>query len=450
MNKVKFVSFLIVLSFFTNLVLTPSASASDVGKEVALQSELKAIAKKTYKYFQDHTAPNTGMTYDEVRFTDEGKTEATHTSPTNIAMYMMSTVSAEQMGIITREDAVKRLQISINTLEKLDKWNGLYYNWYYTKDGSLKKDWGQFISQVDNGWLSAGLIVVGQAYKELNGQTSKLVENMDYSTLYDAEVGQFRGGYDVAAGKLTDHHYGMFYTEPRVGSYISIGKGDVPKEHWWKMYRTLPQEWDWQAQIPNGYTTQYDGISVFEGHYEYSGIKYVPSWGGSMFEGLMPGIVLKEKDLGAKALGLNNQRHVDVQIAYAKEKGYKAWGFSPSATPDGYSEFAATPLGTSGYKDGATVTAHATFLALDYEPREVQKNIKALKEFDLYSKYGFYDSVNVETGEVAKAYLALDQGMIMVSIANYLKDGIIREYFHQDPIGERPEELLEQEVFSIQ
>ncbi|PUB11919.1 glucoamylase family protein [Paenisporosarcina sp. OV554] len=450
MNKVKFVSFLIVFSFFTNLVLTPSASASDVGKEVALQAELKAIAKKTYKYFQDHTDPNTGMTYDEVRFTDEGKTEATHTSPTNIAMYMMSTVSAEQMGIITRKDAVKRLHVSINTLEKLDKWNGLYYNWYYTKDGSLKKDWGQFISQVDNGWLSAGLIVVGQAYKELNGQTSKLVENMDYSTLYDAEVGQFRGGYDVAAGKLTDHHYGMFYTEPRVGSYISIGKGDVPKEHWWKMYRTLPQEWDWQAQIPNGYTTQYDGISVFEGHYEYSGIKYVPSWGGSMFEGLMPGIVLKEKDLGTKALGLNNQRHVDVQIAYAKEKGYKAWGFSPSATPDGYSEFAATPLGTSGYKDGATVTAHATFLALDYAPREVQKNIKALKEFDLYGKYGFYDSVNVVTGEVAKAYLALDQGMIMVSIANYLKDGVIREYFHQDPIGERPEELLEQEVFSIE
>lgn len=450
MNKVKFVSFLIVFSFFTNLVFTPSASASNFGKEVALQAELKAIAKKTYKYFQDHTDPNTGMTYDEVRFTDEGKTEAAHTSPTNIAMYMMSTVSAEQMGIITRNDAVKRLQVSIDTLEKLDKWNGLYYNWYYTKDGSLKKDWGQFISQVDNGWLSAGLMVVGQAYKELNGQTSTLVENMDYSTLYDAEVGQFRGGYDVAAGKLTDHHYGMFYTEPRVGSYISIGKGDVPKEHWWKMYRTLPQEWDWQAQIPNGYTTQYDGVSVFEGHYEYSGIKYVPSWGGSMFEGLMPGIVLKEKDLGTKALGLNNQRHVDVQIAYAKDKGYKAWGFSPAATPEGYSEFAATPLGTAGYKDGATVTAHATFLALDYAPQEVQKNIKALKEFDLYGKYGFYDSVNVETGEIAKAYLALDQGMIMVSIANYLEDGVIREYFHQDPIGKKPEALLKQEEFSIQ
>ncbi|USK34175.1 hypothetical protein LIT25_01775 [Bacillus sp. F19] len=138
------------------------------------------------------------------------------------------------------------------------------------------------------------------------------------------------------------------------------------------------------------------------------------------------------------------------QQAFAAEKGYPAWGFSPAATPDGYSEFAATPLGTSEYKDGATVTAHASFLALDYDPEAVQKNIKALRELDTYSTYGFYDSVNVETGEIAKAYLALDQGMIMVSIANFLKDGMIRDYFHQDPIGKKPEELLEKEVFSIQ
>lgn len=68
----------------------------------------------------------------------------------------------------------------------------------------------------------------------------------------------------------------------------------------------------------------------------------------------------------------------------------------------------------------------------------------------MFGKYGFYDSVNVETGELAKAYLALDQGMIMVSIANYLHDGVIRDYFHSDVIGQTPEELLKKEVFSIQ
>ncbi|MBY6037657.1 DUF3131 domain-containing protein [Fictibacillus nanhaiensis] len=450
METAKIIRYVLVLSLVANLFIMPSASADDREKELAFQVQLKAVAKKTYKFYQDHTDPKTGLTYDETRYTEEGKKNATHTSPTNIGMYMMSTVSAQQLGLIKKDEAVKRIELTLDTLEKLEKWNGLFYNWYNTHDGSIKKDWGQFISQVDNGWLSAGLIVVGQAYEELYPQTSKLVEEMNYTTLYDPEVGQFRGGYDVAKGKLTDHHYGLFNTEPRVASYISIGKGDVPKEHWWKMYRTMPASWDWQAQVPKGHEAEYDGVTVFEGHYEYNGVKFVPSWGGSMFESLMPGIVLKEKDLGKNALGLNNKRHVELQQAFAKEKGYPAWGFSPAATPDGYSEFAATPLGTSGYKDGATVTAHASFLALEYDPEAVRKNIKALKELNTYSKYGFYDSVNVETGEIAKAYLALDQGMIMVSIANYLKDGVIRDYFHSDPIGNKPEKLLEKEVFSIQ
>ncbi|MGN7413497.1 glucoamylase family protein [Paenibacillus sp. SAF-068] len=449
MKKAKKFNFILTICLLASLALTPMASAGDSSKLIGFRAELKAIAYKTYSYFEDYTDQNTGLTYDEVRLTENGTEEAKRTSPTNIAMYMMSTVSAQQLGTISKKEAVHRLQTTINSLEKLEKWNGLFYNWYNTDDGSVKKDWGQFISQVDNGWLSAGLIVVGQAYEELHGETSKLVENMNYTPLYDPEVGQFRGGYDVAKGALTDHHYGMFYTEPRVGSYIAIGKGDVPQDHWWKMYRTLPQEWDWQAQIPQGKSVKYDGVDVFEGSYVYKDKKFVPSWGGSMFEALMPGMVIKEKELGTQALGLNNKRHVELQIEYAKEKEYAAWGFSPSATPTGYSEFAATPLGTSGYKDGATVTAHATFLALDYAPEAVRKNIKALKNFKMVGKYGFYDSVNVETGEIAKAYLALDQGMIMVSIANYLQDGVIRDYFHSDEIGQKPEELLKKEVFSI-
>ncbi|MFF2446375.1 glucoamylase family protein [Neobacillus sp. NPDC058068] len=452
MVKIKYIMMIGILFLLTSLIVSPAANANGNGKgngkNIGFEKQLESTAKKTYRYFQDYTDPKTGLTSDIVRF-QNGEDEAKHTSPTNIGMYLLSTVSAEEMGIITRKEAVSRLQTTLNTLEKLEKWNGLYYNWYNT-DGSLKTDWGQFISQVDNGWLSAGLIVTGQAYKELAKQSNKLVNAMNYSTLYDPEVGQFRGGYSVDEGKLTDHHYGMFYTEPRLASYIAIGKGDVPSDHWWKMYRTLPAEWDWQAQIPEGPTVTYDGVPVFEGHYQYNGVSYVPSWGGSMFEGLMPGLVIKEKELGANALGLNNKRHAELQIAYAKEKGYPAWGFSPAATPDGYSEFAATPLGTSGYKDDGTVTAHATFLGLEYAPEEAYKNIKALKALNMYGKYGFYDSVNVVTGDLAKAYLALDQGMIMVSIANYLDDGVIRNHFHKSEIGSKPEELLKKEVFSIQ
>lgn len=452
MRKIKLFSYVLSVCLLFNLSVAATISASpakESSKKASFNKELKAVANRTYTYFEDYTDSNTGLTYDEVRTTDSGTEEAKRTSPTNISMYMMSTVSAQQLGIISKKEAVARLQTTLTSLEKLDTWNGLFYNWYNTDDGSVKKDWGQFISQVDNGWLSAGLIIVGQAYKELNGQTSKLVNNMNYATLYDPKVGQFRGGYDVDKGELTEHHYGMFYTEPRLASYIAIGKGDVPQDHWWKMYRTMPAEFDWQSQIPQGKTVNYDGVDVFEGSYVYAGQKFVPSWGGSMFEALMPGIVIKEKELGTKALGLNNKRHVQLQIQYAKDKGYPAWGFSPAATTTGYSEFAATPLGTSGYKDGATVTAHATFLALEYAPGEAQTNIRALQKLNMVGKYGFYDSVNMETGDVAKAYLALDQGMIMVSIANYLQNGVIRDYFHKDSIGKKPEQLLRKEVFSI-
>ncbi len=429
-----------------------SAHEHSKKKDHAFSKQLKAISKKTYRYFEDFTNEETGLTYDAVRMSDENKEVQDFTSPTNIGMYLMSTVSAEELGIITREEATSRIDTTLQTLDKLEKWNGLFYNWYYTKDGSLKSDWGEFISTVDNGWLSAGLIVAGQAYPELNDQTSELVEAMDFETLYDPEVGQMRGGYDVVTGSVTEHHYGAFYTEPRLASYISIGKGDVPEEHWWKMFRTMPASWDWQAQVPEGYTETYDGVDVFEGHYTYNGQKYVPSWGGSMFEALMPGLVLKEKELGRNALGLNNQRHVDIQIEYATEElGYAAWGLSPAATPENYSEFGATPLGMDGYSaEGAIVTPHATFLALEYAPKKAYKNLKALKDFGTYGKYGFYDSVNVQTGEVTQAYLALDQGMSMVAMANYLQNGVIKDYFNKDEIGKNPQHLLKEEHFSIQ
>ncbi|PYZ92954.1 hypothetical protein CR194_13605 [Salipaludibacillus keqinensis] len=427
----------------------PVQGGTPPGHEVALEKQLESIAKKTYKYFEDFTDTETGLTSDIMRF-DEEDGEGKHTSPTNIGIYMMSTIGAEEMGIISREEAVERVKTTISSLEDMETWNGLYYNWYFTEDGSLMSDWGEFISQVDNGWLTAGLIVAAEAYDELAEDALAIAHDMDYSTLYDFEENLFHGGYDVEEGSLTDHHYGMFYTEPRVTSYLAIGKGDVPSEHWWNMYRTLPVEWDWQQQTPQGYEVEYDGVEFFQGHYQYEDIKYVPSWGGSMFEALMPGLVLNEIELGTSGLGLNNQRHVDVQIQYAENQDYPVWGFSPAAIPGDYSEFGVPEAGTEGYPEDGTVTPHASFLALDYAPMEVFENIRGLRDLDTYGPYGFYDTVNVHTEEVTEAYLALDQGMIMVSIANYLHDGLIRDYFHQNEIGETPEHLIEREEFSIE
>src|SRR5699024_7890200 len=96
---------------------------------------------------------------------------------------------------------------------------------------------------------------------------------------------------------LTDHHYGLLYSETRITSYVAIGKGDVPTDHWWKLDRTMPKKYG-QAQEPQGEIRTYDNIEVFAGHYTYENLTFVPSWGGSMFEALMPGLFMHEKKLG--------------------------------------------------------------------------------------------------------------------------------------------------------
>lgn len=414
----------------------------------AEEEELMTVAEDTFRFFDDFTHAETGLTSDRVDLNGSSRI-AGHTSPTNIAMYILSVISAVEMDIIEADEGQERILATIESLEEMKTWNGLYYNWYYIEDRELMTDWGQFISMVDNGWLTASLIVTGSYFEGLSDRTSPLVESMDYSSLYDESHGLFYGGYDVETDSLTDHHYGTLYSETRITSYLAIGKGDVPKEHWWHMNRTNVPADTWQSQIPTGEMVSYDGIDVYQGHYEYEDITYVPSWGGSMFEALMPALIIDEITLAESGLGLNNARHVEGQIKYAEMNGLEAWGFSPAAIPNGYSEFGAPVMGISGYEDDATVTPHASFLALDYDSDAVFSNLEYLKDHDMYGEYGYYDTLNLTTNEVAETYLSLDQGMIMLSIANYLHDGIIREHFHNSDIGSLPERLLTDEDFNL-
>ena len=68
---------------------------------------------------------------------------------------------------------------------------------------------------------------------------------------------------------------------------------------------------------------------------------------------------------------------------------------------------------------------------------------------DIYGEYGFYDSADVLKGTVNYQYLALDQAMSFLAIANYLQGGAVRKRFHSDPIGKEGEGLLKEEAFSI-
>lgn len=454
----------VTLSIATTLVLwvmttgsIPWAEAGTTGSGAGVSQasrDLATTAQRTWKYFIDGTKNATGLPADRIDLDPViGEIAADKTSPTNIGMYLMSLTAAKDLGLVSSVDATKRLNGLIQTLNGLGKWNGFLYNWYDVTTGRPTSDKdATFVSTVDNGWYAAGLIVARQAFPNAAGELSRLLNVMDFSRLYDPAYGQMYGGYDPVQRSLVNWHYGNLNTESRVADYIAIGEGKVPSTLWWKVYRTLPASWTWQRQVPAGPTATHDGLSVIEGHYQWQGVNFVPSWGGSMFEALMPTLVLNEQQLAPNGFGANDLRMVQLQIKYAlSTKHYGVWGISPCALPDGgYGVYGVPPLGTSTYEEKGVITPHATFLALNFEPAKALSNLQQLKrKYHMFGPLGYYDSVNVHTAEVTKAYLALDEGMILVAIDNFEKHGRIQMYFNRDPIGRKPQSLLSTENMFI-
>jgi len=104
-------------------------------------------------------------------------------------------------------------------------------------------------------------------------------------------------------------------------------------------------------------------------------------------------------------------------------------------------------MSVKGYPDRKIITPHVSFLALDSYPEAAIENIRKLLEYELYGEYGLYDSINLRTNRVNPQYLALDQGMTLVAICNYLKAGSIQSRFHEDSVGKNVEDLLMKESF---
>lgn len=410
---------------------------------------LLKIAKDTWKYFENGADKEHHLVVDHLKIGDF-PLAATYTSPTNIAMDLLSTVAARELGILSSEKAAERVQAVLKTLQEMKRWKGFFYNYYEVIRLQVTRP---FISSVDNGWLAISLVVLRQAFPGKIAETATVILNgLNFQEFLDPENNQLFIGYDVERNALTPYHYGLLVTEARAMSLYAIGKGDLPREHWWFLYRTAPKAWTWQNQIPKGREVTQEGVNYFQGYYEDDSRKFVPSWGGSLFEFLMPTIVINEKKFAPKGLGLNDRIVTELQRDYAlKEKKYPVWGISPAAVGSGrrwqYGEYGVKKLSVKGYPDAGVITPHVTFLALETLPKDALKNIRQLLKFDIYGEYGFYDSITFPGKRVNRQYLVLDQGMVLIPIANYLRNGVIQKYFHQDSVGKKAEELLKKEDF---
>jgi hypothetical protein len=450
------------------------------------REELIGYARATWHSLELIAEPN-GLAADRLQPDSEGRWKPSkRTSPTDIACYLWSILAARSLGLINDEEADQRLGVSLATLERMERNHGFFFNLYDVQNGARADELDQdhrprpFLSSVDNAWLATALVMIRNARPTLRNRADALLEPMDFGFFYEPfdpansidRPGYFHGGYNPIENSFTTL-YGMLNTEPRIISYLAIARGKVPPEHYYRLFRTWPADRGKQSQIPKGVVRSYLGVPVFEGHYEYRGLDLVPSWGGSMFEALMVPLFVPEEQWAPKSWGLNHPLYVRAQIDQGLiVRRYGFWGFSPSWTPEGgYQTYGVCQIGTevNGYLTyeipdqtkpkrckpagpvfEGVVTPHASFLALRYAPREALENLRALKKaYPIFTETeGFHDSVNVTTGAVSRCVLVLDQGMIMVAIANALTDDAMRKAFCEGAIEEKIRPLIGPEEFT--
>jgi hypothetical protein len=472
---------------------------------------LQRYAADTWRSLVAMVDPATGLPADNITGDLDPASRSAYTSPTNIGGYLWSALVARELRIVDRREAVRRIRTALTTLARLDRHDpsGMYYNWYDPRNGQVVRVWPPsgdpvtpFLSSVDNGWLGAALVVVRNAVPEVRAEADRVLRTMNFGFFYnptargaDYPAGLIRGGFwdtappgcsvptpDAPGGPVwfTCNHYDVLNSEPRIASYLGIAFGQIPRQHYFGMYRTFPPvcNFGFEQKPVGDRTSTYLGVPVYEGAYRYRGMQFVPSWGGDMFESLMPDLFVPEAKWGRNSWGRNHPVIVRGQIEHGMvEAGYGYWGFSPASDP--FAEYAAYGVEAMGmdptgypsdregtnfdpgfegcrepgppvtYGDGV-VTPHAVFLALPYAPREGLANLARLKaNLDSYGPGGFYDAIAVRSGTVAKRYLSLDQSMIMGSIGNVLRDDMIKTAFTQGRVGNVLRPLLAIEEFNV-
>lgn len=271
---------------------------------------------------------------------------------------------------------------------------------------------------------------ISKRLNELASTCRRLFNEMDFALLYDPLRKLFSIGYRLSDNSLDAGYYDLLASEARLLSFIAIAKGDVQASHWFHLGRTL---------IPTG-----KGAALV-------------SWSGSMFEYLMPYLVMNSP--AASLLDQTCRLVVQSQILYG-EKRSVPWGISESAYHSRdihltyqYSTFGIPELGLKrGLGKDLVISPYASFLAAMIDPASAVQNLKQLAGLGAEGVFGFYEAVDFtkerlpqgRSKVIVKAFMAHHQGMSLVSISNVIHSGIMRKRFHHEPIVQAAELLLQE------
>ena len=281
----------------------------------------------------------------------------------------------------------------------------------------------------DGPGVAGGLI---RRLEAIAGEAQRLFREMDFGFLFDPTRKLFSIGFRVREGGLDPSYYDLLASEARVSSFLAIAKGDIPPEHWFRLGRALTPVGRGSALI---------------------------SWSGSMFEYLMPALIMRAP---ASSLLAHTYRLVVArQISYAADLGVP-WGISESAfnardleQTYQYSSFGVPGLGLKrGLSEDVVIAPYATALAAMIQPRAALKNFVRLEKAGASGRYGFREALDYTarrlpegaTVAVVNSYMAHHQGMALVALGNVMDGGAMVERFHADPIVEATELLLQERV----
>ncbi len=422
-------------------VSRPLAAAERVLPAVD-RAYLQDVARDTWRYFERCVGPDDHHLPPDNLQTLPHEMLAHRTSPTNIGLYLLSVACAQRFGWISTGELLARTAATLDTVDRLQRHRGHLLNWYDTQTCAPLLP--MYVSTVDSGNLSGHLLALSQACLELAADTADAGDEVqlrqlarrceamawrpDFAFLYHRRRHLLHIGWRVAEQQLDNGFYDLLASESRLTSLLAIAKGDVPVQHWSALGRPF---------------------------YALGGRTAMRSWSGSMFEYLMPTLVLTEPP--GSVLRQACDAALVEQMDFARAHGVP-WGISESAYAgcDHTLAYQYAPQGVPRLAlrrtppDELVVAPYATALAAQIAPRRATRNFAALQALGARGALGFIEAQDFSAARQNEAhghtpvstFMAHHQGMTLVALANVLLGGVVQRWGMASPHVEAVASLL--------
>lgn len=318
---------------------------------------------------------------------------------------------------------LKSLNQIKNTKDIIDN---IRNNDIYNKNISLL----DLVDTLENSYNSANNLYL--SVSNFITKIKELEQNMSFIPLFDPKKQIFSIGYDIEENRLTNSYYDLLASEARQTSYLAVARGEVSPKHWFRLGRTLT------------IVDKYKGLI---------------SWSGTMFEYLMPPLIMK--NYTNTLLDETYSFVIKSQIQYGNKRDVP-WGVSESGfnlldinLDYQYKAFGVPWLGLKrGLIEDVVIAPYATLIGIPFAPAACVKNINILKQQQVEGNHGLYEAVdytperipyNRKSG-IVRSYMAHHQGMSLLALNNYLNNNIMQRYFHSNPMIKSAELLLQEKI----